>query len=155
LSKVLSILEGTWEGTGDAGYPTIEHVKYRENLSFTRVGSGDILYYRQVTRIIEPTEQKDELIFDECGFFIEKDRMLKIANAQKSGRVEIYDCTVEESEGTIIISAANVMTNDSKLTRVTRFFKIKDSILTYELKMELINSPGLKTHLLCSLHKVT
>lgn len=71
-----------------------------------------------------------------------------------SGRVEIYDCTVEEISSEIILSAANIMTNDSKLTRVMRLFKIKDTVLTYKLKMELVNSPGLKTHLLCSLQKV-
>lgn len=153
MNKLFPILEGTWEGAGNAGYPTIQPVKYSEILSFTRDSSSDILFYRQITRIIEPAEQKDEIIFDECGFFIEKDGMLKIANAQKSGRVEIYDCTVEESGGEINISAVNIMTNDTKLTRVTRFFKIKGSTLTYELKMELVNSPGLKTHLLCSLQK--
>jgi hypothetical protein len=154
LNKLFSILNGEWEGIGDAEYLDVYPVKYTEHITFELAANGSYLTYRDISRILEPLERKDEIIFDESGFFIVKDDAIKLINAQKSGRIEEYECKLKKSGKNTIITAQSTMTNEDRLVRIVRDYNVNSTVMTYTLKMELVYSPGLRNHLSCTLNRI-
>ncbi len=92
-------LLGTWRGTGNGSYPTIEPFSYVEEVTFGHVGKPFIAY-TQKTRHAETNLP----LHAEAGYLrpVGVD-MIELVLAQPSGIVEVHNGTVVRSENRLVI----------------------------------------------------
>ena len=89
--KIKNLL-GKWNGYGTAQYPTIKSEDYLEELVFTAQEESDFMHYEQKTWIKNEKGDFEKPIFWEKGFLraLEEKNHFELCNAQKSGRIQVY-----------------------------------------------------------------
>jgi THAP4-like, heme-binding beta-barrel domain len=152
----LAFIDGVWEGTGHAEYPTITSLDYSEKLIFAINNKDDIIHYEQQTWIKSPDERNGEPIFWESGFIIYKgNELFELVNTQKSGRVEILRGTakmLEKEKIKLELESVSIL-NDTQMIRSGRVLNFSKDTLQYQLKMSTEKNPSYKTHLTAQLVK--
>jgi len=154
-SQLFALLEGTWEGEGRGGYPTINSFDYRETLIFTRRDEKSLAYDQRAQKRYDG--QTEYLISHwENGFIriLENDE-LELVNIQSGGRSEVLVGTIETLDTLIRIHfASKALTNDQRVVSSARTFELEGGTLRYEMEMQTTEVNRLTPHLKITLHSI-
>jgi hypothetical protein len=146
----LSWLIGTWAGTGDGEYPTIDSFAYNEEITIGHVGKP-FLAYSQKTKHAETGLP----LHAEAGYFrpVGLSR-LELVVAQPSGIVESHEGTVDGTS--LELTAVTVVTTGTAkdVTEVVRKITVdaEAGSLSYTVDMAAVGQP-LQHHLAATLHR--
>lgn len=159
VERVFSLLQsllGTWHGQGSGNFPTIEHFRYEEELSFHCDGAGPYLHMEQRTWKLDEQGERGAAIHWESGFLRVTDSGgIDFLNAQNSGRVEVMIGTLEiaESGALFIRLESTTYGHDPRMISSTRCFQLAGSRLSYEMRMQTQDHPAGDTHLSAELKR--
>lgn len=142
-------LLGTWRGSGDGEYPTIESFGYVEEVTFGHVGKP-FLAYGQKTRHAET----DLPLHAETGYWRLIDgKALEVVVAHPTGILELLIGTADDGIFDLRSSAVVGSPTAKDVTEVHRRFRLDGDRLHYELAMAAVGQP-LTHHLSATLTRV-
>ncbi len=153
----LRFLLGTWRGTGDGSYPTIESFGYLEEVTFGHVGKP-FLAYGQKTRNAET----DLPLHAEAGYWrpvtgAGGDSRIEVVLSHPTGILESLAGTFTPTAGGGVFdlrSDAITLTSTAVEVRETRRrFEVDGDTLTYEVAMAAVGLE-LTHHLSATLNRV-
>lgn len=151
----LIFLEGNWEGSGTARYPSLAEVPYTEILSFEYDSTKDVIFYIQRTKFNLPGKEKDTLHIESGFIKLTDSGAVELSNSQNNGRVEVL--TLKELSCTSILNKAvfesKLFGNDPRMIRTSREYTVTGKSLLYEMKMATQSNSSLSTHLKAELQK--
>jgi len=151
----LAPLLGTWTGSGEGHYPTIEPFSYTEEVTFGHAGKP-FLAYRQATRRSDTGLPAHA----EAGYLrgVGGDR-LELVLAQPSGVAELAEGTVTGTgtvDGPLVVHLVTVQVartaTAKEVTRVERTVTVAGDVLRYDLSMAAVGEPH-QHHLRAELHR--
>lgn len=152
--NVLRLLEGTWQGEGEGGYPTVKSFAYREMLTFERRDEESLFYMQRTEKRLAG---KIEFVLShwESGFIrVLPDNALELANVQSGGRGEVLIGTIATIANKITLDfKSESMANDERMIATSRTFEIEGDTLQYEMSMRTTSVSKLTRHLLAVLHR--
>jgi THAP4-like, heme-binding beta-barrel domain len=138
---VLAPLLGTWAGTGEGSYPTIEPFRYREEVTFAHAGKP-FLAYRQATVRLDtglPAHAEAGYLRGTGG-----DRF-ELVLAHPTGLAELAEGEVLAESGRLALRLASVAVartaTAKEVTRVERTITVEGDVLRYELAMAAVGQP--------------
>jgi hypothetical protein len=151
--SALGFLLGTWRGSGEGDYPTVESFRYGEEMTFTHVGDPFLAY-----------EQKSWSLDDGSPLHFERGFL----RGAEGGAVELVLAhplgIVEVSTGTLTVGGegaraldltstlmAHTPTGDP-VTAIERHVEVEADAMVYTLRMEMERVP-LSPHLRAELHR--
>lgn len=150
--EALAPLLGTWVGTGEGTYPTIEPFSYREEVVFGHVGKP-FLAYRQATVRLDtglPAHAEVGYLRGVGGGRVE------LVLAHPTGIAEVDEGEIVVESGRCILRLASVsMTRTAtakEVTRVDRTVTVEGDVLRYDLAMAAVGQP-LQHHLAAELRR--
>jgi len=153
-NEVFVQMEGTWQGVGRGGYPTVDSFDYREVLRFTRKDESTLAYEQRTEKRMNSS---DEFVTShwENGFIsILENGALELVNAQSGGRGEVLAGTIEILDSMIRLHfVSQALTNDARMVSTARTFELEDNQLRYEMQMSTTKVTDLTRHLLISLER--
>ena len=145
---LLSQLAGSWRGSGEGNYPTIERFEYDEILQFEFDPAYPLIHYEQRTRL-----RDGEASHWESGFlrWLE-DGSIEISNAQDGGRVEVLRGALMpgEADGHFTLELrSDTFGNDPRLVETRRTIVFSGDRLVYRMEMSThtTDTPRLLQHL--------
>ena len=146
VSTLVSALVGTWAGTGDGGYPTIESFAYRETTTFAQREDHPSLHYEQ--RTWRQTPDGEVVSHWETGFLrIRSDGTATMLNAQ-GGRAETMDGTWQsQDDGWQIDLTSTGYAGDDRVISSTRSIRFSSAAIDYEMLMATTANPEAVLHL--------
>ena len=146
----LYFLVGTWRGTGEGHYPTINDFTYEEETRFWHAGKPFLFYFQRTW-----ARDTGEARHTEMGYWRPKDDgVLEVVLAHSLGISEIDEGTIEDRKITLR-STSLVSTPTAKTVEALgRTFEESDDVLTYELTMAFEDNE-LQPHLSAELKRVT
>ena len=148
----LSFLLGTWRGTGEGQYPTVDPFRYREEMTFTHVGDPFLAY-----------EQRSWSLGDGAPLHFERGFLrgveggaLELVLAHPLGIVEVSTGELSGSQdGGVLELASATMAHTPTGDRVTalrRHLEVEGDAMVYTLDMEMERVP-LSPHLRAELRR--
>jgi THAP4-like, heme-binding beta-barrel domain len=153
----ISYLIGTWTGTGQGEYPTIEPFSYTETVTFSHVGKP-YLSYTQETRHADD----GRLLHAEVGYWrMRTSEFLELVIAHPTGVAEVLEGTYDrdgERGGAAVLKSTTVgRTVSSKEIKLTeRTFTMDRTVdqptMIYTVGMRAVGVP-MRPHLTASLTK--
>ena len=153
--EIFGLLEGTWQGEGRGGYPTIDSFDYREELFFTHRDESTLAYDQRTEKRIDGTEEFVTSHWENGFIRILKENELELVNAQSGGRGELLIGHIEKLDSlTRLHFASKAVTNDPQVISTTRVFELEGDHLRYELEMSTIKVARLTRHLSITLERV-
>lgn len=149
-------LLGTWRGTGEGSYPTIEPFAYTEEITFGHVGKP-FLAYGQKTRRLDPGGSADGApLHAESGYWRPGD-VIEVVLAHPTGLLESLSGRFIPAEGggTFELRCPAVLTTASavEVTATERRIVVDGDTLTYDVAMAAVGQP-LTHHLSATLQRV-
>ncbi len=147
-------LIGTWQGTGNAFYPTIETARYREVLTFREHDDKPIVQYEQKTWRLHD-DGTETLLHWEFGFIRQlDDETYEWVNSQNNGRVEVLNGDVTLKDNVLILRfKSSAFANDPRMVASTRQYEVKDGILWYLVSMTTQSNRKHDAHLEATLEQ--
>jgi hypothetical protein len=150
----LSFLLGTWRGTGEGRYPTVDPFRYGEEMTFTHVGDPFLAYEQSSWSL----EDGSPLHF-ERGFLRGGDEAaIELVLAHPLGIVEVSTGTLSGEAGSRRVlelssaSMAHTPTGD-RVTALQRHLEVEGDAMRSTLRMEMETVP-LSPHLRAELRRV-
>ena len=154
VQQKLSLLHGTWKGSGQGKYPTIDAFEYSETTRFEFDARYPVVHYEQRTVLSdgEPSHW-------ESGFvrWLE-DGTVELSSAQNGGRVEVLRGPMIELEGGFRLELeSEIIGHDDRLIRTSRVIELRGDRLSYEMKMSTTttDAPKFQTHLSAELGRAS
>jgi len=149
---VLSLLVGSWEGTGFGEFPTLAPFTYRERLEISNRGPGVAHYAQETWRSSNAEEARSHI---ETGFInLSDDGDIEILNAQGSDRVEALTGQWSLNDGVVSFELASaVLAYDDRMIRSWRTLTIADDELSYVMGMATSLVPDGARHLTAALQR--
>ncbi len=137
----LAFLHGTWSGSGELHYPTIETEHYSETIAFACDGRP-FFSYQQRTRLIEA----DRPAHAETGFWRHVgDGRIEVMLAHVTGLVEILEGTVVTTNGMTVLDLASTVVEGAStavpVEATTRRFEGDGTTLRYDMSMAAAGQP--------------
>jgi hypothetical protein len=152
---IFDLLEGTWQGVGRGGYPTINAFDYREKLVFTRKNDSTLAYDQRTEKRMD---RMDEFVPShwENGFIsILENGDLELVNAQSGGRGEVLTSHIKVIDSIIRLNfLSKAMMNDARMVSTARAFELDGDQLRYEMRMSTTRVEQLTQHLSITLERV-
>ncbi|MFL5736607.1 MAG: FABP family protein [Actinomycetota bacterium] len=149
----LGLLLGTWSGTGEGEYPTVEPFRYGEEMTFSHVGDPFLAYEQKSWSL----EDGSPLHF-ERGFLRAGDSgAVELVLAHPLGIVEVSTGTLSASTGgartldLASVTMAHTPTGD-RVTGLERHLEVDGDAMVYTLRMEMERVP-LAPHLRAELRR--
>lgn len=146
----LAFLLGTWRGTGQGSYPTIDDFSYREEVTFGHVGKP-FLAYSQKTRNAET----DLPLHAESGYWRPVGNGgVEVVLSHPTGVMEMLVGTTDGGVVTLTSSQIALTPTAKSVIEVHRRFEIGDDELRYDVSMAAVGLP-LTHHLSAVLTRVS
>ena len=145
-----AFLLGTWRGSGEGDYPTIEPFEYFEEITFGHVGKP-FFAYQQKTR----DAGDGRPLHAEAGYLrgLGGGRV-EFVVAQPSGIIEIHAGTIDDSTIQLELTHVHGSPAAKSVTDVVRSLTVESrDRITYRLDMAVVGQP-LSFHLRASLDRV-
>lgn len=146
---------GRWEGRGRAAYPTIEDVRYTEELRFRPARAHELVSYEQRTFLANGEASHWEVGFIEAALGAQ----VVVRNVQNNGRAErlegwIVGGRTPGAVGLELESAAYAW--DDLVVRARRTLRVEADRLTYRVHMATTTTgePRMLLHLEGQLRRV-
>lgn len=139
---------GTWAGTGQAFYPTIDATTYREQLTFSaHVGDAYVMTEQKTWRMLD--DGTETLLHWEFGFIHKRDDGgYTWTNTQNNGRAEVLKGHLVKTGGVWVLSmAATTFANDARMLSATRRYELHGAELRYSMSMALQHHQAQTAHL--------
>ncbi len=153
--ELLAVMEplrsfvGTWRGSGDGVYPTIDPFAYREEVQFWQVGKP-FLGYQQRTR----DAGTDLPLHTESGFWrIVGPGRVEGVIAHPTGLSEVLTGTIDAGTIHVTTDTVSLTPTAKEVTRVERRMTVSGDELTYEVHMAAVGQPH-QLHLTATLRRV-
>jgi hypothetical protein len=144
----IAFLLGTWHGSGNGDYPTIEPFIYEETVTFEHFGKPFVAY-SQRTRGADGSP-----LHTETGYIRPTDDgTLELVISQPSGITEIHTGTRNNSRLEFTSITVSLTPTAKQIDRVGRVIEVVDDIMTNELMMSAVEEPY-QWHLGASLKRV-
>ena len=149
----LTVLTGTWVGSGRGRYPTITDFTYNERVVIARSPKGFFIYQQMTSH-----PETGYSMHVETGYLrVNETDGIELVIAQPSGVVEIHAGTFVQLPGgdTILnLAPVYVMTSPSAkpVAEVMRSFRLSGDALSYEVHMAAMGL-ALQFHLAATLHR--
>ncbi|XP_068657590.1 peroxynitrite isomerase Rv2717c [Aristolochia californica] len=144
----LSYLLGTWRGQGEGCFPTINHFKYGEEITFSHSGKPVIAYTSKTWK-----SASGEPMHAESGYWRPKnDGSIEVVVAQSTGLVEVQKGTFD-AEHRVVKLQSELVGNASKVKEISRVFEMVNGELSYVVQMAT-NLNHLQPHLKALLRKL-
>lgn len=147
----LTLLVGTWKGSGHGVYPTIDSFDYTEELTVSDPGSKPYLFCVQRTWAADGRP-----LHAEAGYLRWTGTAPEWVVAQPSGIAEAHHGTVLVGDGRVELafdSSSVASTPAAKqVDRVSRRLWVEDDVLTYEVDMQAVGQPH-QLHLRATLRR--
>ena len=143
---VLAPLLGTWEGSGNGEYPTIDDFAYLESITFGHVGKPFVAY-TQRTRSPE-----GKPLHAETGYYRFGDNGVELVIAQPTGVVEVHEGRIEDNR--IVFHQVGLASAPTavEVEEVRRTLEVDGDLLSYTLDMAAVGQP-LTFHLVAQLQR--
>lgn len=145
----LRFLLGTWRGTGEGVYPTIEPFAYTEEVTFTAGPGKPFVVYGQRTW----RAGTEEPLHSETGYIRGSgSESVELVIAQPTGIVEVHTGVLL---GTSLVFEGSAITTATArpVSATRREIDVDGDVLQYHLSMEAVEQP-LQLHLSASLRRV-
>lgn len=151
----LAALVGTWRGSGEGEYPTIDSFTYNEEVSFGHVGKPFLAYGQKTKHATTGLP-----LHAENGFFRPVGPVgsgeIEVVMAHPTGILESLAGTIEAADDSLVLtlrsSAVSGTATAVPVAEVTRRIEVVGDVLTYEIAMAAAGQP-LTHHLRASLHR--
>ena len=132
----IAFLLGTWHGTGNGDYPTIEPFTYEETVTFEHFGKPFIAYTQR-------TKGADGgPLHTETGYIrMTEDDKLELVISQPSGITEIHTGTRDNSRLEFTSVSVCLSPTAKQVDRVGRIIEVVGDIMTNELMMSAVGEP--------------
>ncbi len=139
--EALAPLLGTWRGTGEGRYPTIDDFEYLEELTFAHVGKP-FLAMTQRTR----HPRSDAPLHAEVGYLRpQPNQVMEMVLTQPTGLVEIHDGSLSETPTGVIVELRTVRVEGTRtakpITEVRRRLAVDGDTLVTEMWMAAVGQP--------------
>ena len=146
----LSFLLGTWRGTGEGQYPTVDPFGYGEEMTFTHVGDPFLAYEQRSWSL----EDGAPLHFERG--FLRGGEGIELVLAHPLGIVEVSTGTLFAGGGSRVLDLASATmahtpTGD-RVTALRRHLEVEGDAMVYTLDMEMERVP-LSPHLRAELRR--
>lgn len=153
---VFDLLEGTWQGEGQGGYPTIDPFDYRETLVFTRKNDSTLAYDQRTEKRMDRTDEYIPSHWENGFISVLENGDLELVNAQSGGRGEVLTGHHIEVVGPIIrlYFVSKTLMNDERMVSTARRFELDGDQLHYEMEMSTSKIDKLTQHLAITLERV-
>ena len=150
---VLAPLLGTWEGSGNGEYPTIDDFAYLESITFGHVGKPFVAYTQRTRH-----PDTGAPMHAETGYLrVPRPGSIEIVMAQPTGLAEIYEGAVVGGDVPLVIDARSTSINATstakEVTITERTISVTGDDLHYTFRMAAVGQP-LQHHLSATLHRV-
>lgn len=138
---ILAPLLGTWAGTGEGSYPTIEPFRYREEVTFGHAGKPFVAYRQATVRLDTglPAHAEAGYLRGTGGNRVE------LVLAHPTGLAELAEGEVAVTEAGLALRLASVAVartaTAKEVTRVDRTITVEGDVLRYELAMAAVGQP--------------
>src|SRR5512138_3271602 len=114
-SRILSLLQGTWKGTGRGQFPGVTSFDYRETLTFTRRDEKTLAYEQRTQKRYDGQNEWLESHWEFGLIRILESGELEMTSAQ-IGRVEVLTGKIETLDNiTRIHFVSKTITNDPRM----------------------------------------
>ena len=144
----LAFLLGTWHGTGNGGYPTIEPFVYEETVTFEHFGKPFIAY-TQRTRDTDGAP-----LHTEAGYIrATDDGQIELVISQPSGITEIHTGIRDDTRLRFTSISISLSPTAKQIDRVGRIIEVADGVMDNELTMSAVGQPY-RWHLSASLKRI-
>ena len=143
-------LVGTWDGSGQGRFPTIDDFTYREVLTVLEDADAGLLHYVQETW--RNTADGEAASHRETGFIgVDDSGLVTILNAQGTDRVEALSGRIHlpapgTGEWRLDLSSSH-HGHDARMRSATRAIRLVGDELDYEMSMATDRVASLTTHL--------
>lgn len=130
----LEFLLGTWRGSGQGEYPTIDDFSYNEEVTIGHVGKP-FLSYQQKTK--DATSGLP--LHAEAGYFRPEGlSRIELVVVQPSGITEVDEGTVEGQTLTVDSTQVALSSTAKEVTQVRRVIEVDGDEMTYRLDMAAV-----------------
>ena len=152
VAQLVAALVGTWVGTGEGGYPTIEPFSFRERTIFKERPNHPAVHYKQKTW--RQTPEGEIVSHKEKGLLrISSDHTLTLDNIQ-GARAETMVGTWEATNSTWTIRLRSTdYAGDGRVIASTRAVEIGPDHFNYELTMETAATAEMHLHVQAQLRR--
>ena len=153
-TDALRRLVGTWTGTGQGRFPTIDPFRFAETLRFAIREGGPELFYEQRTSLLSEGEDDGDPSHWESGFLIvQEDGSIDLLNAQASGRTEVLTGRLSNlgEAGFELELTSTSHANDARMVATTRTYRLDGDSLSYEIQMATDRVPERQHHIATTL----
>lgn len=148
-------LEGTWQGEGRGGYPTIDSFDYLETLVFTRKNDSTLTYEQRTEKRMDGSDEFVPSHWENGFISMLENGDLELVNAQSGGRGEVLTGHIEVLDSIIRLNfVSKSMMNDARMISTTRVFDLEGDQLRYEMRMSTMRVEQLTQHLSITLERV-
>lgn len=156
IEALAQLLLGTWSGTGQGEYPTIEPFPYEETITFAHIGKPFLVYTQRTKHGADGRP-----LHAETGYWRSPPTtpgQVEVVLAHPTGVAEIlegtHDHNTDMTTGVIVLRSAHVTstTTAKPVTAIERRFEIAGDTIRYTLAMAAVDEP-LTHHLRAELHR--
>ncbi len=149
----LAVLVGTWRGSGEGIYPTIETFGYTEEITFTDPLVKPFVAYAQRTK----HASEGRPLHAESGYLRWAGGAPEWVIASPTGLTEVHLGRVDVVEGGLDLSFRTIALaptpSAKRVDSVERILHVRGDELTYELLMAAVGEPH-QLHLTATLQRV-
>jgi len=153
-NEAFNLLEGSWQGEGRGGYPTVTPFDYREKLVFTRRNETTLAYEQRTEKRMDGTTEYLTSHWENGFISVLENGDLELVNAQSGGRGEVLTGRIEVLDSMFRLNfVSKALMNDPRMVSTARAFELEEDQLRYEMEMSTTKVPNLSRHLLISLER--